>query len=216
MAGVPVRSDDGYLLRLVRQGFRVAICEQIEDPSQAKGIVDRDVVRIVTPGTLTEETVLDEKAHNYLLAVSFTARRAGLAWADLSTGQFQVEDVARSDALDAIARVRPAEVLLPADVMENDEELVAGIVRATAATLQEVAAWVLDPGTAGRTLKEHFGVATLEGFGLKKQDPSIGAAAAVLHYLTETQRTALVHLTALRRFRSTDHLILDHGTRARL
>jgi len=216
MAGVPVRSVDGYLSRLVRQGFRVAICEQLEDPAQKKGIVERDVVRIVTPGTLTDDAVLDEKAHNYLLAVSLTARRAGLAWADLSTGRFLIEDVDRDDALDAIARVRPAEVLLPPDVMENEDELVAGIVRAAGSTPQEAAGWILDPATAARTLKEHFGVATLEGFGLDKRDPSLGAAAAVLHYLKETQRTALTHITALRRFRTADHLVLDHQTRARL
>jgi len=216
MAGVPVRAADGYLRRLVKQGFRVAICEQMEDPKQKKGIVERDVVRIVTPGTVTEDSVLDEKAHNYLLAACFTAKRAGLAWADLSTGRFMVEDLTRQDAIDAIARVRPAEVLLPAAIMERDEELVAAIVRATNAAPQEIADWVFDGATAARRLKEHFKVATLEGFGLKKQDPSLGAAAAVLHYLDETQKTALVHITALRRFRSGDHLVLDHNTRKRL
>ena len=120
MAGVPVRSVDGYLRRLVNQGFRVAICEQMEDPAQAKGIVERDVVRIVTPGTLTDESVLDEKAHNFLLAAVFTTRRCGLAWAELSTGRFFVEDVPRADALDAIARVRPAEVLLPEQLLERN------------------------------------------------------------------------------------------------
>ncbi|MHC4959633.1 MAG: DNA mismatch repair protein MutS [Planctomycetota bacterium] len=216
MAGVPVRSVDGYLSRLVTQGFRVAICEQLEDPAQAKGIVDRDVVRVVTPGTLTEDSVLDAKAHNYLLAVNFTAQRAGLAWAELSTGRFHVEDVPRDDALDAIARVGAAEVLLPSDVIEGDDDLATGIARVTGAPPREMAGWVLDPATASRTLKEHFKVATLEGFGLNAKDPSLGAAAAVLHYLSETQRTALAHITALRRFRTGDHLVLDHGTRARL
>ena len=216
MAGVPVRSVDGYLRRLVRQGFRVAICEQMEDPAQAKGIVERDVVRIVTPGTLTEDTVLDEKAHNYLLAASFTARRAGLAWADLSTGRFLIEDVPREEVIDAIARVKPAEVLLPSDVIEADDALTAAIARVTGSAPQEIGGWVLDPATASRTLKQHFKVATLEGFGIKKRDPSLGAAAAVLHYLSETQKTALVHITALRRFRSADHLVMDHGTRTRL
>jgi DNA mismatch repair protein MutS len=216
MAGVPVKSAEGYLRRLVTQGFRVAICEQMEDPAQAKGIVDRDVVRIVTPGTLTEDSVLDEKAHNYLLAAAFTTRRAGLAWAELSTGRFEIEDVPRRDALDAIARVGPAEVLLPAALIEKDEELVTSIVRVTGAPPQEIPDWVLSEATATRTLKDHFEVATLEGFGLKRSDPSLGAAAAVLHYLAETQRQSLVHITALRRFSTGDHLLLDHGTRARL
>jgi DNA mismatch repair protein MutS len=216
MAGVPVRSVDGYLRRLVNQGFRVAICEQMEDPAAAKGIVDRDVVRIVTPGTLTEDAVLEEKAHNYLLAAVFTARRAGLAWADLSTGQFLIEDLPRGEALDAMARIRPAEVVLPASLLEGDEGLVAAISRLCGTPPQEIADWALEEANATRTLKEHFKVATLEGFGLKRQDPSLGAAAAILSYLSETQKTALTHITALRRFRSGDHLILDQSSRARL
>ncbi|MHC4547490.1 MAG: DNA mismatch repair protein MutS [Planctomycetota bacterium] len=216
MAGVPVRAVDGYLRRLVHQGFRVAICEQMEDPAQAKGIVERAVVRIVTPGTLTEESVLDEKAHNFLLAVVWTPRRAGLAWAELSTGRFLVEDVARGDLLDAVARVRPAEVLLPSSVLGGNDDLVASVARVTGVAPREIPDWVLAEATAARTLKEHFGVATLEGFGLRKQDPSLGAAAAILHYLGETQRQTLGHLTALRRFRGSDHLVLDHGTRERL
>jgi len=216
MAGVPVRSAETYLRRLVKQGYRVAICEQLEDPAQKKGIVDRDVVRIVTPGTLTEDSVLDEKAHNFLLAAVFTPRRAGLAWAELSTGRFLVEDVPREDALDAIARVRPAELLLPDPLLAAEDELVAGIRRVTGAEPHGVPGWVVSDVNAASTLKDHFGVATLEGFGLKRRDPSLGAAAAVLHYLGETQRQSLVHLTALRRFDGGRHLILDHGTRARL
>jgi len=216
MAGVPVRAVDGYLRRLVNQGFRVAICEQMEDPAQAKGIVDRDVVRIVTPGTLTEESVLEEKAHNYLLAAVLTPRRAGLAWAELSTGRFLVEDLPRDDALDAIGRIRPAEVIVPESVIEGEDAFAAGLARLLGTAPQGVPDWVVAEATAVRTLKEHFRVATLEGFGLKRNDPSLGAAAAILHYLADTQRQSLVHLTALRRFRSGDHLVLDHATRARL
>jgi len=216
MAGVPVRAVDGYLRRLVSQGFRVAICEQMEDPAQAKGIVDRDLVRIVTPGTLTEESVLDEKSHNYLLAVVLTPRRAGLAWAELSTGRFLVEDVPRGDVLDAVARIRPAEVILPAAALEGEDAFVAALARVTGVTPHEVPDWAVAESSATRTLKEHFRVATLEGFGLRRNDPSLGAAAAILHYLSETQRQSLSHLTALRRFRTSDYLVLDHGTRARL
>ncbi|MHC5052174.1 MAG: MutS N-terminal domain-containing protein, partial [Planctomycetota bacterium] len=150
MAGVPVRAVDSYLRRLVRQGFRVAICEQMEDPAQAKGIVDRAVVRIVTPGTLTEESVLDEKSHNFLLAAVFTAKRAGLAWAELSTGRFLVEDVPRGSALDAIARVQPAEVLLPEALVEGDDDLVAAIARVTGVGPQGVPDWVCAEATAAR------------------------------------------------------------------
>ncbi|MHC4449925.1 MAG: DNA mismatch repair protein MutS [Planctomycetota bacterium] len=216
MAGVPVRSVDGYLRRLVNQGFRVAICEQLQDPAEVKGIVDRDVVRIVTPGTLTDESVLDAKAHNYLLAVQMTPRRAGLAWAEVSTGRFFVEDVNRPQLLDAIARVGPAEVLVASAVLDDDETFIADLARQTGTVPQGVADWVFGEANATSSLKEHFKVATLEGFGLKRRDLSMGAAASILHYLGETQRTALSHLTSLRRFRSDDHLVLDAGTRKRL
>ncbi|MEM8885909.1 MAG: DNA mismatch repair protein MutS, partial [Planctomycetota bacterium] len=216
MAGVPVRAVDGYLRRLVSQGFRVAICEQLQDPAEAKGIVDRDVVRIVTPGTLTEESVLDARAHNYLLAVHLTPRRAGLAWAELSTGRFFVEDVERGALIDAIARVAPAEVLLSSGSVEQQEDLVAEIARLTGTVAQEVPDWVFGEANAQQALKSHFRVSTLEAFGLQRKDKSLGAAAAILHYLGETQRTALTHLTALKRFRGGDHLVLDAGTRRRL
>jgi len=216
MAGVPVRAADGYLRRLVGQGFRVAICDQMEDPAQAKGLVDRELTRIVTPGTLTEESVLDEKTHNYLLACVLTPRRAGLAWAEVSTGRFLVEDLPREEALDAIARIRPAEVLLPAAALAQEEAFVTALARVTGIAPHETPDWVVAEATAARTLKEHFRVATLEGFGVRKSDASLGAAAAVLHYLSETQRQSLAHVTALRRFRTSDHLVLDHATRGRL
>ncbi len=216
MAGVPVRAADGYLRRLVGQGFRVAICDQMEDPAQAKGLVDRELTRIVTPGTLTEESVLDEKTHNYLLACVLTPRRAGLAWAEVSTGRFLVEDLPREEALDAIARIRPAEVLLPAAALAQEEAFVTALARVTGIAPHETPDWVVAEATAARTLKEHFRVATLEGFGVRKSDASLGAAAAVLHYLSETQRQSLAHVTALRRFRTSDHLVLDHAARGRL
>ncbi len=220
MAGIPVRSADGYLRRLVTQGFRVAICEQLQDPAEikgtGKGIVDRDVVRIVTPGTLTEESVLDARTHNYLLAIHCSARRAGLAWAELSTGRFFVEDVPLGDLLDAVARVAPAEVLLTDAQVEGNDDLAASIGRITGTAPQPVPDWVVGESNATGALKAHFKVAALDGFGLKRRDLSLGAAAAVLHYLGETQRTGLVHLTALKRFRTGNHLVLDHGTRQRL
>ncbi|MFB3066133.1 MAG: DNA mismatch repair protein MutS [Planctomycetota bacterium] len=219
MAGVPVRSIDGYLRRLVTQGFRVAICEQLQDPAATKGIIDRDVVRVITPGTLTEDSVLQEKRANYLLALVPTPKRAGLAWADLSTGRFFVEDVAREDALDVVARVGPSEILLPEGRIESERGLVAALGRvpgAPAGAVRPVPDWICAESTAARTVKEHFKVGTLQGFGLKRSDPSLGAAAAVLHYLQETQKAALVHITALRRFASDDFMALDHQSRARL
>ncbi len=216
MAGVPVRSLDGYLRRLVLQGFSVAICEQMEDPSATKGIVDRDVVRVVTPGTLTEDSVLDEKGHNFLLAVVLTGTQAGLAWAELSTGRFEIEDVTPAAALDAVARVGPAEVLMTERDHEAEPDLVAALTRVTGRAPRALPDWALSADAATRSLKEHFGVATLEGFGIQAGDASLRAAAGVLHYLNETQKQGLGHITALRRFHSGQHLLLDHATRARL
>src|SRR5262245_61813476 len=113
MAGVPVRAIDTYLRRLVQMGHKVAICEQLQDPKDAKGVVERAVVRVVTPGTLTEDNLLDGRRNNHLAAVSLGRERAGLAWVDLSTGAFFVHECALDRVADELARIEPAEILLP-------------------------------------------------------------------------------------------------------
>jgi DNA mismatch repair protein MutS len=217
MAGVPVRSVDLYLRKLLRMGRRVAVCEQMQDPAEAKGIVDREVTRVVTPGTLTEDAVLDARENNYLAAaVPGPGGTAGIAWVDLSTGEFLVEDLPRARLADALARVDPAECLVPeaagasgAGAAASFEEAVRGAVRGAVTPAPD---WSFEAGAAARALGEHFGTADLRGFGVEGDGPSVGAAGAVLQYLRETQRTSLGHLRRLAVRREEDRLVLDRVT----
>jgi DNA mismatch repair protein MutS len=217
MAGVPVRSADGYLRRLLAMGRRVAVCEQMQDPAEARGLVDREVVRVVTPGTLTEDGVLEARENNFLAAaVPAGGGAAGLAWVDLSTGEFLVEDLPRARLPDALARVDPAEVLVPeaaaaagAGASEAFRDAVREAVRGAVTPVPD---WAFEPSTAGRALREHFGTADLRGFGVEGEGPSVGAAGAVLQYLRDTQRTSLGHLRRLAVRREEDRLVLDRVT----
>ena len=191
MAGVPHHSAESYLARLVALGESVAICEQIGDPAQSKGLVERKVVRIVTPGTVTDEALLNERRDTLLMAISRGRAGYGLAWADLSAGRFMVNEVANEDQLEAeLARLDPAELLLP------DEE-------GWPATLQERsglrrrAPWLFDPDSGRRQLLQFFGLHDLTGFGIEDRPMAIAAAGALLGYVEETQKQRLPHLTSI-------------------
>lgn len=216
MAGVPVRSMEGYLARLVRKGRKVAICEQLSDPRASKGIVERDVVRVVTPGTLTEEDVLEARENNYLAALSAGAGEAelGLAWVDLSTGRFQVAVVQRNALLDELARIAPAELLASLDLDERLPELAAELRSQLGPRLTERDPWRFERETTRRALLRHFRVATLEGFGIEDDSRAVPAAGALVEYLEETQRSACEHVHAIERVESSRFLVLDRATRS--
>ncbi len=212
LAGIPYHALDSYLAKMIRAGHRVAICEQMEDPKQAKGVVQRDVVRVVTPGTLTEETLLDEHEPNYLAAILPDGRQTGLAWVELSTGKFHCEMLTLGGACDELARLRPAECLLPEDLIETQSPEVRRIKGAISAPLVKRPPYVFDADDADRRLKNHFQVATLEGFGVSDMPAAVAAAGAVLQYLEETQRTALGHISRLQPVRRARFLYLDEAT----
>ena len=216
MAGVPHHAADGYIRRLIQAGYRVAICDQVQDPREAKGLVERDVTRIVTPGTLTEESLLEAKASNYLAALCPRGDVIGLAWADLSTGEFRVEDVPEEKGLDELVRLGPSEVLVAQSLVDAEGPLVRGLRHELDVMVSPRADWVFNRETAERTLLEHFGVRTLEGFGCADLGPALSAAGAVLSYLHETQRTSLAHLRRLRPVRAGDRVVLDRATRLSL
>ena len=222
MAGVPVKSVEGYLLRLVRKGFRVAICEQVSDPRTAKGIVDRAITRVVTAGTLTEEDALEARAPNYLAALHVEpARRsgkprAGLAWVDLSTGRLAACELEPGAIADELARIQPAELLWSPDVCARLDGLAPELERALGTRLTERDAWRFEPEGALRTLTAHFRVQTLAGFGSEDDAALVPAAGALLEYLQETQRTACEHVRRLEVVSTEDHLRLDRATRATL
>ncbi len=214
MAGVPVKAADGYVQRLLAKGHKVAICEQLGDPAAAKGVLDREVVRVLTPGTLTEEEALDPRRSNYLLALAPPKGRgrAGLAWVDLSTGRFLVAEVAPEDVPDEVARIQPAEVLVPEGAAAAARALLGG----AAAAVTPVPDWGFEPEGAGRALKEHFGLASLKAFGLDRLAQARGAAGAALEYLRETQRTSLGHVTRVECADPAGTLCVDRTTRRRL
>ncbi|UNK56817.1 DNA mismatch repair protein MutS [Pseudoxanthomonas daejeonensis] len=208
MAGVPVHAYEGYLARLVALGESVAICEQIGDPALAKGLVERKVVRIVTPGTVTDEALLDERRDTLLMAVSRGRSGYGLAWADLAGGRFLVNQVENDDQLLAeLARLEPAELLVP------DEE---GLPPMSAGALRRRPPWLFDPDSGRRQLLRFFGLHDLTGFGIEDKPLAVAAAGALLGYVEETQKQQLPHLTAIALETSADAIAMNAATRRHL
>jgi DNA mismatch repair protein MutS len=209
MAGVPVHSAETYLARLVKLGESVAICEQIGDPATAKGPVAREVVRIVTPGTVTDAALLDEK-ESRLLAAVVLAPRVGLAWLDLAAGRFSVAELDDLDALHAeLERLRPAELLLA-------EDATAPTWLAAAHGLRHRPPWHFDPGTGRRLLCEQLGTRDLSGFDAEDAPAAVGAAGSLLQYLKDTQRAQVPHIRALHRERREQAVLMDAQTRRNL
>ena len=210
MAGVPVHAYEGYLARLVALGESVAICEQIGDPALAKGLVERKVVRIVTPGTVTDEALLSERRDTLLLAVSRGKQGFGLAWADLAGGRFLVSEVASQDALDAeLARLEPAEILLP-----DDDGWPQSLLARTG--VRRRAPWLFDAASGRRQLLQFFGLHDLGSFGLEDKPLCVAAAAALLGYVEETQKQRLPHLTAIAVEASDGAIAMNAATRRHL
>jgi DNA mismatch repair protein MutS len=209
MAGVPAHSVETYLARLVKLGESVAICEQIGDPATSKGPVAREVVRVVTPGTLTDEALLADKETRLLAAVAFGAR-IGLAWLDLAGGRFSLAELDDADALHAeIERLKPAELLLA-----EDAEVPAWLGALPGARRRPP--WHFDAGTGKRQLCEQFGTRDLSGFDAEDAIAAVGAAGCLLQYAKDTQRAALPHLRTLHRERREQAVILDAQTRRNL
>ncbi|WP_147651758.1 DNA mismatch repair protein MutS [Vulcaniibacterium gelatinicum] len=210
MAGVPVHACESYLARLVALGESVAICEQIGDPALAKGLVERKVVRIVTPGTVTDEALLAERRDTLLLALSRGRGGYGLAWADLAGGRFLVNEVGSDDALEAeLARLDPAELLLP------DEAGWPAFVT-TRPGLRRRAPWLFDADSGRRQLLQFFRVHDLTGFGLEGRPLAVAAAGALLGYIEETQKQRLPHLTAIALEASDGAIAMNAATRRHL
>jgi DNA mismatch repair protein MutS len=218
LAGVPYHAVDGYLKKMIQAGYRVAVCEQVEDPKTAKGVVKRDVVRVVTPGTLTDDMLLDAKEDNFLCAVGLgTKHRAAISWVDISTGHFFVQDLPEEKLLDELLRLSPAECLLPdrsGELFEAEtRKLATDVEQLTRAIVTERPAWYFDPYQARQRLLKHFGTATLEGFGISDgADDLIPPAGAIIEYLNETQKTTLGHIQSLKKINRKKFLQIDPAT----
>ena len=218
MAGVPFHAIDRYLARLLASGHKAALAEQMEDPKLAKGLVKRDITRIITPGTVVEDFLLDERSNNFLLAVH-TALGYGLAVADCSTGEFLVTEAEGTRALERlleeIARMQPAEILLPADLYADADFLAAVRARSHAAiTTPDVSAYAWE--TAYATVTKHFGVASLRGFGCEEMPVAVEAAGLLLRYLQQTQKTTVGQIRSLGAYSLDDYMLLDASTRRNL
>lgn len=217
LAGVPYHSVDAYVAKLVRAGYKVAISEQIEDPKTAKGVVKRAVQRIITPGTLTDETLLDERAPNHLVALcpkdgDWNSGQIGLAVIELAGGRFVAEMLPTQRLSDELARVRPAEILVPESAIDVDQSFLDEFRDVLGAAITPRPAYVFNSHMAEQSLHKHFGVSSMSGFGFDAFDSSLAAAAALLDYLAETQRTALSHLTSLTPRHSDRCVMIDSVT----
>ncbi len=218
MCGVPVHSHEAYLSRLICQGFKVAVCEQTEDPAEAKkrgakSVVQRQVVRVITPGTLTEDALLDARAHNYLAAISEAQGELALAWLDLSTGEFAVQTLQPAQLAACLARLEPNELLVPDRLLSR--EALAGALQEKQAILTPLPSSRFDSDNARRRLETLFGVGTLEGFAAYGR-AEIAACGALLDYVELTQAGKLPRLAPPRRQSAGDTMEIDAATRRNL
>jgi DNA mismatch repair protein MutS len=213
MAGFPHHQLENYLRKLLQQGHRVAICDQVEDAAQAKGLVRREVTRVVTPGTITEDELLDPRKPNYLVALHVNGGTIGLAWVELSMGEFHAVDLPANRVADELARLAPAECLGAEATIERLTEQYAAVLPSPMIARPD---WTFDPGTALAAVKQQFGVLTLNGFGFDDSQPCVVAAGALVAYLQETFKSRLTHLLQLRPHRPEQILQLDEVTRRSL
>jgi DNA mismatch repair protein MutS len=215
MAGVPHHALENYLRKLIDHGYRVAICDQIQDPRDAKGVVDRAVTRVLTPGTLVDETLLDDSAANHLAGIVVDGEQACIASAELSTGVFELHEVPTDRLLDELARIAPAEIV-HAEIEGEMPPWLSELQQAQLASLSPRPGWTFQADTARQLLETFHGVATLEAFGLVGNDKATSVAGGLLHYLQETQcptgdakGATLTHLRPPRIASDSDHLVID-------
>ncbi len=214
MCGVPFHAVDGYIARLVKKGFRVAICDQVEDPRKAKGIVKREVVRVVSPGTLTDANYLDAREPAFLMAIAPANGTLGAALLDLSTGEFSAAEYAGADGrqalADELAVIRPREIVAPSG--DGGAPIVIDAIAASGLPTTPVDAWTFDLESARRTLLDQLRAGGLEGFGLDTRHAAVSAAGALVHYLRSTQKVDLAHVRSITFRQRADALLIDPTT----
>ncbi len=217
LAGIPYHALDSYLAKLIRAGHKVAICEQLEDPKKAKGLVKRDVVRVVTPGTVVEDTLLSDKANNFLVSVCEKGGIWGVAIVDLSTGAFAASEFdskkGREELFSEVSRLQPAELLVPESMRESAADLLDPSISVLITPLEDR---TFDTEDGRRLLLEQLAVKNLEGFGAQGLTSAISAAGAIIRYLRNTQKTTLIHINRLQVYSTSDFMILDYTTQRSL
>ena len=216
MCGVPYHAAEVYINRLVAKGYKVAICEQMEDPKEAKGMVRREVIRVVTPGTNLNTQALDETKNNYIMAVVYLSNRFGIAIADVTTGDFMVTEVDKiRTLLDEVYKFSPAEIICNEAFCMSGVDL-DEIKNRLNISLYPLESWYFDDDLCVRTLKEHFHVGTLEGLGLKDYECATIGAGALLTYLLETQKNSLEHMRAITPYITDRFMVIDSSSRRNL
>ena len=216
MCGIPYHAAETYLTRLVKKGYKVAICEQVEDPKLAKGMVKREVTRVVTPGTTLNAQALDETKNNYIMCIAYIGDHYGISSADITTGDYYVTEVdSERKLLDEVNKYQPTEIIC------NEAFYISGIdiddmKNRMGIVIYSLDAWYFSDETAQMTLKEHFKVRDLEGLGLADYDSGVVAAGALLKYLYETQKTTLSNLVAIHPYTTGKFMIIDSSTRRNL
>ncbi len=213
MAGFPLRALDQHLPRLLESGLRVVVCEQTEDAALAKGLVKREVTRVITPGTVTEDSLLDARKPTLIACFAQSKKGAALAWAELSTGRFQTANCPLEELAGALARLDPAELLLPEQLWARDREQLEKLRSLSRAALTAAPDYSFDESRAVSSLRAHFGVKTLACFGFESETgDELRAAGALLCYLAENQRGKLAHVRSLERFEPRQVMALDKAT----
>ncbi len=213
LAGFPYHALDNYLPKLLGAGMRVAICEQVEDPKLAKGVVKREVVEIASPGVTLSDKLLDSRSNNFLVAVYCLDETCGLAIADVSTGSFQVTEFLKEHLLDELIRYQPREILVSAEELERIRGLIANRLPAVLTKRDD---WLFDRDYAYQLLIDHFKTHSLKGFGVEDLTAGLIAAGVIMHYLQENYKTRLEHFISLQRINLSNYMILDESTRRNL
>ena len=209
MAGVPFHAVEQYLAKLVKLGESVAICEQIGDPATSKGPVERQVIRIVTPGTLTDAALLDERRESLLLAINSQGNALGIAWLSLASGRFVVLETRKENLASELQRLQPAEILVADDCIDSSLET-------SGAVIKRLSAWQFDRDAANRALVRHFNTRDLSGFGADELGPALGAAGALFEYARATQAASITHVRSLAVERDSEYVRMDAATRRNL
>ncbi|WFR54764.1 DNA mismatch repair protein MutS [Anaerocolumna sp. AGMB13025] len=216
MCGVPYHAVESYLSKLISKGYRVAICEQVEDPKAAKGIVRREVIRIVTPGTNLNPQALDESKNNYLMGIVHTTNAYGIATVDVTTGDFYVTEVDNDrKLLDEINKFNPTEIICNSTFMVSGVDI-EDLRNRMQISVSDLEPWYFDDDLCMNSLKSHFSVSSLAGLGLKDYTIGVIAAGAIMQYLYETQKNSLTHLTRLTPYITSKFMLLDSSTRRNL
>ncbi len=217
MCGVPYHAVDSYIAKLIEKGYKVAVCEQMEDPALAKGLVERDVIRIITPGTVIEDRMLEEGQNSYIASISLGESIIGLAYADVSTGEFYLLQLDGKQPavslLDELERIRPREIIAEPSLFL--QQLLARQI-SSAYYLEQYGASAFLPESARDILMRHFNVSSLSGFGADEAPYAVSAAGALMRYLDETQKNALSHINGMRLLNRSSYMVLDATTRRNL